>query len=39
MTSSSQSVLDRPVKGMAREIIYNVAQFFKKRKRKAKIKH
>ena len=32
MISSSQSVSDRPLKGMAWEIVYNVAQFFKKQK-------
>ena len=37
MTSSSQSVSGRPVKGMAREIVYNVAQIFKKQKEEQKL--
>ena len=39
MISSSQSVSGRPVKGMARKIVYNLAQFKKQTKRRAKIKH
>ena len=37
MTSSSQSVSGRPIKRMTREIVYNMAQFFKKQKEEQKL--
>ena len=35
--ASSQSVSGRPSKGMARETVYNVAQFYKKQKEEHKL--